>query len=106
MKMSGTPVAIGVTVQLLPAAEAYCTDHPLILTAVDPAFSSSTKSFFHVAPLLPPPPYTWLITTCACEPGTSDVSAASSKHTPAARRNEKRLNGISAKYRRGSALGQ
>src|SRR3546814_19322213 len=36
------------------------------------------KSLFRVAPELPPPPYTWLITTCACAAQTpQDNSKAS-----------------------------
>src|SRR5712691_6981475 len=34
-----------------------------MLTAFVPRLNSSMKSFLNVAPVLPPPPYTWLITT-------------------------------------------
>src|SRR6186713_455291 len=36
---------------------------PARLTGLAPRLNSSIKSFFRVAPELPPPPYTWLITT-------------------------------------------
>src|SRR2546426_5161374 len=57
----------GVTCQLLPAAEAYCTLHPLRSTGSVPGLNSSMKSFLRVAPELPPPPYTWLIPTWGAE---------------------------------------
>src|SRR5690606_24752361 len=67
-----------VTCQLEPAAEAYWTDQPSTLTALVPLLCSSMKSLFQVAPELPPPPYTWLITTCACAaPTPQDNSNAS-----------------------------
>jgi hypothetical protein len=34
----------------------YWTDHPARLTSLLPLLNSSMKSFFSVAPLLPPPP--------------------------------------------------
>jgi hypothetical protein len=46
----------GVACHDVPAAVAYCTVHPLMSTEVAPALKSSTKSFWNVAPLLPPPP--------------------------------------------------
>src|SRR6185295_8306106 len=52
----------GVTCQLVPDAEAYWIDHAPRSTALAPRLKSSTKSFAYVAPLLPPPPYTWLTT--------------------------------------------
>ena len=45
-----------VTCQVAPAAEAYCTLHPLTSTGLAPPLYSSMKSFVSVAPLLPPPP--------------------------------------------------
>ena len=52
----------GVTCQLVPVADAYWIDHVPRSTAVAPRLNSSTKSFAYVAPLLPPPPYSWLTT--------------------------------------------
>ena len=52
-----------VTCQVVPVADAYCTDQPFKLTATLPRLKSSMKSFLNVAPEFPPPPYTWLITT-------------------------------------------
>jgi hypothetical protein len=56
----------------VPVALAYCTDMPVSDTAVVPRLNSSMKSFWYGAPVFPPPPKTWLITTsaegiaCAC----------------------------------------
>ena len=47
----------------VPVAEAYCTDQPARLTLDVPRLKSSMKSCVNVAPALPPPPYTWLMTT-------------------------------------------
>ena len=70
--------ASGVTCQLEPDDDAYCTDQPSRLTALVPLLCNSMKSLFQVAPELPPPPYTWLITTCACAaPKPQDNSKAS-----------------------------
>src|SRR5690242_13367032 len=52
-----------VACQLVPAAEAYWTLQPLRSTSTVPLLASSMKSLVNVAPELPPPPYTWLITT-------------------------------------------
>jgi len=52
----------GVTCHVLPVAEAYCTDQPLTETGAEVGLYSSMKSLRNVAPALPPPPYTWLIT--------------------------------------------
>src|SRR5215510_10327518 len=57
--------------QLIPADAAYWTDQPVTSTALAPRLNNSMKSFLNVAPLLPPPPYTWLMTisgdtACAC----------------------------------------
>ena len=49
-------------VVIVPVAGEYCTDQPVTFTAVAPRLNSSMKSFLRVAPLFPPPPYTWLIT--------------------------------------------
>src|SRR5204862_8036461 len=57
----------GVTCQLLPAAEAYCTLQPVRSTGSVPGLNSSMKSFLMVAPELPPPPYTWLMRTWGAE---------------------------------------
>ncbi len=78
-----------VRLQVVPAEEAYCTLQPSRLTAVAPLLRSSMKSFFSVAPLLPPPPYTWLITTCACAVAAS--SRAATKNSVTAMR---RLRGM------------
>jgi len=42
--------------QVVPAEDAYCTDQPVTVTAAAPRLKSSMKSFFSVAPELPPPP--------------------------------------------------
>src|SRR5918997_7038932 len=52
-----------VTCHEVPAAEAYWTDQPVTSTAAAEVFRSSMKSLVRVAPELPPPPYTWLMTT-------------------------------------------
>jgi hypothetical protein len=52
-----------VTCHVVPAAEEYCTDHPVTLTELLLALKSSMKSFLKVDPAFPPPPYTWLTTT-------------------------------------------
>ena len=59
------PVSCTLLVQLLPVDDAYCSDQPAKLTALVPVLRSSTKSALNGAPLLPPPPYTWLMTTAA-----------------------------------------
>src|SRR5947199_1482489 len=58
------PLRAVVFVQEVPPAEAYCTDHPARLTGLEVGLKSSMKSFLKVAPAFPPPPYTWLMTTC------------------------------------------
>ena len=40
----------------VPLALAYCTDQPLSETVLAPRLNSSMKSFWYVAPALPPPP--------------------------------------------------
>src|SRR5438309_9427088 len=45
-----------------PGAKAYWTDHPAKLMVAVVGLNNSMKSFFQVAPVLPPPPYTWLMT--------------------------------------------
>ncbi|GHE42433.1 hypothetical protein GCM10007167_25490 [Vulcaniibacterium thermophilum] len=40
------------------------------------------KSLFSVAPLLPPPPYTWLITTCAEALQAAHASSAAAIRMP------------------------
>src|SRR5262245_32282037 len=52
----------GVTCQLVPVADAYWIDQAPTSIAAVPRLKSSTKSFAYVAPLFPPPPYTWLTT--------------------------------------------
>src|SRR4051794_36787958 len=52
-----------VACQLVPADAAYWTLQPDRSTAAPPRLESSMKSLVNVAPALPPPPYTWLITT-------------------------------------------
>src|SRR5258708_31013347 len=49
--------------QFEPEADAYWTDHPARLAGEALRLKSSMKSFLYLEPLLPPPPYTWLITT-------------------------------------------
>lgn len=51
----------GVTLHEVPVLDAYCTEYPLRSTVVDPALNNSIKSCVYVAPLFPPPPYTWLM---------------------------------------------
>src|SRR3546814_8102127 len=70
--------ASGVTCQVEPEDEAYCTDQPSTLTVSLPLLCSSMKSIFRVAPELPPPPYTWLITTCACAEQTQQDNSKAS----------------------------
>src|SRR3546814_17039485 len=75
--------ASGVTCQVEPEDEAYCTDQPSTLTVSLPLLWISMKSLFRVAPELPPPPYTWLITTCACAAQTpQDNNQASARRRP------------------------
>ena len=54
-----------VTCHAVPVDEAYWTDQPLTSTAAELLFVSSMKSFVYGAPLLPPPPYTSVMTTSA-----------------------------------------
>jgi hypothetical protein len=64
----------------VPTTDAYCTDQPVRSTFVDPRLYSSMKSFVYVAPLFPPPPYTWLRTTfvetAAAGGGTTAIDPA------------------------------
>jgi hypothetical protein len=53
----------GVARQVFPVAEAYWTVQPESGVAMLPRLNSSMKSCLKGAPDLPPPPYTWLITT-------------------------------------------
>jgi hypothetical protein len=46
----------------VPAAELYWTDQPVRFTVWLPLLKISMKSFVKTAPVLPPPPYTWLMT--------------------------------------------
>ena len=48
---------------MVPAADAYWTDQPLRSTGELLLLVSSMKSFVYGAPLLPPPPYTSVMTT-------------------------------------------
>src|SRR6476661_7069715 len=58
LPVSGTtPVGLAV-----PVEARYWTDVPLTETALPVGLYSSTKSFLYVAPELPPPPYTSLMT--------------------------------------------
>ena len=52
----------GVLAQVEPVVDAYCTVHPVTSTGLPPRLYSSMKSFLSVAPVLPAPPYTWLMT--------------------------------------------
>src|SRR6185436_5645712 len=72
----------GVTCQLEPEAEAYWIDHAPRSTAGAPRLNSSTKSFAYVAPLLPPPPYSWLTTM----PGEALRAAGATSRATANRR--------------------
>src|SRR5262249_19022635 len=58
---SATPVPPAV--QTLPVALVYWSDIPARFTVVVPRLCSSMKSFLYWAPELPPPPYTWLMTS-------------------------------------------
>ena len=51
-----------VTAQVVPAADAYCTLQLPTFTGLAPRLNSSMKSLVYKAPVLPPPPYTWLMT--------------------------------------------
>src|SRR3954468_12661843 len=62
-----------VTCQLEPVALPYCTDQPSSDTGLLVVLNNSMKSFFSGAPLLPPPPYTWLMTTAASGMGAETV---------------------------------
>ena len=69
---------------MVPREEAYCTDQVDTSTAVAPLLRNSMKSLLSVAPALPPEPYTWLITTCACAapiPPHSNPTASASWRT-------------------------
>jgi hypothetical protein len=76
----------------VPVALAYWIDQPERETVVELRLKSSTKSLEYGAPVLPPPPYTWLTTTsgetagtaCDCEAPptrttTSDARATTTK---------------------------
>ena len=72
------PVSL-VTCQVAPVDDAYWTDQPLTSTGELPLLVSSTKSFVYGAPLLPPPPYTSVMTTsgeAAFEGAASSTPAA------------------------------
>jgi hypothetical protein len=53
----------GVVCHVVPAADVYCTDQPVTGIVFALRLNSSMKSLRSVAPELPPPPYTWLMTT-------------------------------------------
>ena len=73
--------ASGVRCQDEPAEEAYCTLQPSSDTVFSPVLRSSMKSLRRVAPELPPPPYTWLTTTCAAAvPATPQPVHSTSAH--------------------------
>ena len=46
----------GVGSQVVPPADAYCTDQPARLMGAEVRLNSSMKSLVNVDPLLPPPP--------------------------------------------------
>src|SRR6266542_4689964 len=75
-----------VTSQVVPDAEAYCTLHADSVTLPPPRLYSSMKSFAYGAPVLPPPPYTWLITmsgdTAPTGLGTATAAPATAAATP------------------------
>src|SRR5689334_867802 len=50
------PLRLVLVVQLLPAAEGYCTDQPARSTGAVVLLTSSMKSRLNAAPELPPPP--------------------------------------------------
>src|SRR5215470_10379378 len=58
-----------------PVDDAYCTDQPVMVTVEAPRLNNSMKSFVYCAPVLPPPPYTWLTTmsgeTALAAPGNN-----------------------------------
>src|SRR5215510_12208769 len=57
---------------VVPPPEPYCTDHPARFSAFGPGLKISMKSLVNTDPLLPPPPYTWLITA---DPGSTAGAA-------------------------------
>lgn len=67
-------------------AAAYCTDQPVAKTVVLPRLNNSMKSFLNVAPLFPPPPYTWLMMMLD-EGVCGGMNAAVSSHSNARARN-------------------
>ena len=79
----------GVTCQLPPVAEAYCTLYAERSTVASDTFASSMKSRARAAPALPPPPYTSEITTgasaetAACAAGASATLAVAVASTVA-----------------------
>ena len=64
--------------QPVPAAEAYCTDQPPMLSVLLPLLNSSMKSLRMSEPALPPAPKTWLMTTAAWD-GPAATSQARGK---------------------------
>src|ERR1700712_394600 len=68
-----TPLS-GVAVHAPDVAEPYCTDQPARLTGCAVGLNSSMKSLVRVAPVLPPPPYAWLMTIGAAGIGAVTVS--------------------------------
>ncbi|HEY3262243.1 MAG TPA: hypothetical protein VGJ95_18590 [Pseudonocardiaceae bacterium] len=60
--MAGSAVGLFAAKLPVPVALAYCTDQPATDAGLAPRLYNSTKSLVYGAPVLPPPPYTWLIT--------------------------------------------
>nr|WP_240040661.1 hypothetical protein [Pseudocnuella soli] len=55
--------AIWLSLHLFDPLPAYCNDQPARLTLLAVGLYNSTKSLLKGAPVFPPPPYTWLMTT-------------------------------------------
>ncbi len=72
----------------MPVALVYCSDQPLRETSDPLRLNSSTKSLVSGAPELPPPPYTWLITTVpgSAEAGDKETMAIPATEMPVATR--------------------
>ena len=70
----------------MPVAEAYCTDRPPSERGVSPPLNTSMKSALNGAPVLPPPPYTWLTTRSgdAAAAGDGPVAATTADANRAA----------------------
>src|SRR5215216_2335744 len=72
------PVRLILLAHEVPAADAYWIDHPVRSAGELLLLVSSTKSFVYGAPVLPPPPYTSVMTTLddAASAGIAAIEAA------------------------------